>query len=63
MKLDINEASDDGLDDDENEGLEFIRRRAVIDQMLLRNPKADFSHAIKKYKWGGEDGFFESKDL
>ena len=31
--------------------------------MLLKNSKADFSYAIKKYKWGGEDGAFESKDL
>jgi len=31
--------------------------------MLLSNPKADFSYAIKKHKWVGEDGAFESKDL
>ena len=41
----------------------YVRRRAVIDQMLLNNTKADFSYATAKYKWGGEDGAFENKDL
>ena len=61
--MDEAEGSAEELNDDEVEPMTFIRRRAVIDQMLLRNPKADFSYAIKKYKWGGEDGAFESKDL
>ena len=41
----------------------YVRRRAVIDQMLLNNKKADFSYATNKYKWGGEEGVFESKEL
>jgi len=31
--------------------------------MLLKNPKADFSYANKKYKFVGGEGAFESKDL
>lgn len=46
----------------------FIKRRALIDQMLLDNKKADFSYAEKKYKWktGNEDegkGYFSGIDL
>ena len=41
----------------------YIRRRAVIDQLLLKNDKADFSYATNKYKWGGENGTFVAKEL
>jgi len=41
----------------------YVRRRAVIDQILLKNDKADFSYATNKYKWSGENGNFESKQL
>jgi len=31
--------------------------------MLLKNNKADFSYATNKYKWVGEEGAFEAKEL
>jgi hypothetical protein len=31
--------------------------------MLLKNDKADFSYATNKYKWGGEEGVFDAKEL
>ena len=60
-KLDLLDDVDDAEDSDE--GLLFFRRRAVIDQNLLNNDKAEFSYATSKYKWGGEGGAFNTKDL
>lgn len=60
-KLDANESFDEY--DDVDEDLMYVRRRAVIDQLLLKNNKADFSYATNKYKWGGEEGSFEGKEL
>jgi hypothetical protein len=56
----------DDIEDEWNEAdedLMFVRRRAVIDQLLLKNDKADFSYATNKYKWAGENGTFEPKQL
>lgn len=40
-----------------------VRRRALVDQMLMNNKKADFTYATKKYRWKGEEGDFKSDDL
>jgi len=40
-----------------------VRRRALVDQMLMDNKKADFTYATKKYRWCGEEGDFKSDDL
>ena len=40
-----------------------VRRRALVDQMLMNNKKADFTYATKKYRWMGEEGDFKSDDL
>ena len=44
---------------------EYIKRRALVDQQLIINKKADFSYAQRKWNWIGEDGggMFESPDL
>ena len=41
----------------------YLRRRALVDQMLLSNKKADFSYADKKRRFFGEHGTFASTDL
>ena len=41
----------------------YLRRRALVDQMLMSNKKADFSYATHKRKWRGEEGVFNSDDL
>ena len=42
---------------------QFVRRRALVDQMLLDNKKTDFSYAIHKRAFYGEGGTFNSVDL
>ena len=42
---------------------QYLRRRALVDQMLMSNKKADFSYATHKRKWKGEEGVFNSDDL
>ena len=53
------------LDDDiepEYHG-QFVRRRALVDQMLMSNKKTDFSYADEKRVFHGENGAFSSVDL
>lgn len=42
---------------------QYVRRRALVDQMLLDNKKTDFSYAIHKRAFFGEGGTFNSVDL
>ena len=54
------------MDDDElppgYEG-QYVRKRALVDQMLMTNKRADFSYADKKRVFTGENGAFNSVDL
>ena len=43
--------------------IQTVRRRGLIDQMLMDNKKSLFTYATKKYRWKGEEGDFESKNL
>jgi hypothetical protein len=42
---------------------EYVRRRALVDPMLLNNKKTYFSYAINKRTFFGENGTFNSVDL
>ena len=42
---------------------EFIKKRALIDQMLIKNQTRDFSYAERKIRFLGEEGAFNSADL
>lgn len=41
----------------------YVARKALVDEQLAVNNKADFSYAVKRYKWAGEQGDFNSVDL
>ena len=60
-----------GLDRVQEYQGKYIQRRALIDQMLMDNSKADFSYAERKYKWKSENpdgelannGYYNNIDL
>ena len=42
-----------------------MKKRALVDQQIIVNKKADFSYAQRKWNWIGEDGggMFDKTDL
>ena len=42
---------------------DFIKKRALVDQMLLQNEVRDFTYAERKIRFLGEEGAFNSSDL
>ena len=40
-----------------------MKRRALVDQQLMSNKKADFSYAVMKRRFYGKNGTFNSVDL
>ena len=63
------EKKDTGVDRIQQYQGVMIQRRALIDQMLLENSKADFSYAERKYRWYSSaeglrnKGFYSGIDL
>ena len=41
----------------------FLKKRALIDEMLVNNKKIDKSHAEQKRRWIGNEGAFKSENL
>ena len=64
-KKNDNEEDDEEGDDDlikDYKG-KFIKRRALVDQMLMDNTRADFSYAHHKWRWKGANGVYNSVPL
>ena len=41
----------------------YMKRRALVDQLLLKNEKRHVSHAQQKWRWVGDQGAFENENL
>ena len=42
---------------------QYLKKHALVDQMLVENKKNDFSYAELKWYWKGDEGNFDGPDL